>query len=344
MIIKDIPVDELIPYARNPRKNDKAVDAVAASIKEFGFKVPCVVDRDNVLVTGHTRVKAAKKLGLKTVPCVVATDLTDEQVRAFRLADNKVGELADWDWELLAEEALAVADIDLEEFGFEFDDFDWDTKHEEYKENTEHLKQNVLNLETALYTGMGKYGIPDLAPVTELPQIREWIGFNYVMTDNDPEGKAVHFFIDDYQFERVWNNPDAYIERLRRYACVTAPDFSLFTDMPLATQIFNHYRKHWCARYWQDHGITVIPTLAWSLPESYEFCFEGEPTHSIVAVSTVGVMTNKESKEIWTDGMNRALKELKPSMVIEYGTPIDYEFGCDSMLIGKREFGSGRTR
>lgn len=87
----------LIPYVNNPRLNDGAVDAVAASIKEFGFKVPIVVDSDGVIVAGHTRLKAAKKLGLDSVPVIVADDLSPEQVKAFRLADNRVGELAEWD-------------------------------------------------------------------------------------------------------------------------------------------------------------------------------------------------------------------------------------------------------
>jgi DNA modification methylase len=94
---------------------------VANSIKEFGFKVPIIIDANGVIVTGHTRYKAAKKLGMETVPCILADDLTDEQVKAFRLADNKVAEIADWDFELLDDELSQVLDIDMEEFGFEFD-------------------------------------------------------------------------------------------------------------------------------------------------------------------------------------------------------------------------------
>ena len=109
---------ELTPYANNPRLNDGAVDAVAASIKAFGFKVPLVVTADGVIVAGHTRLKAAQKLGLKTVPCIVADDLTPEQVKAFRLADNKVGELAGWDFEKLDLE-LEELDFDMTPFGFD---------------------------------------------------------------------------------------------------------------------------------------------------------------------------------------------------------------------------------
>lgn len=112
------PIGELIPYANNPRKNDAAVDKVAASIKEFGFRVPIVIDKNKEIVCGHTRLKAAKKLKLKEIPCVMADDLTDEQIKAYRLADNKVSEFADWDDELLDLE-LDDIDLDMEQFGFE---------------------------------------------------------------------------------------------------------------------------------------------------------------------------------------------------------------------------------
>ena len=126
-------IELLIPYENNPRNNDKAVEAVAKSIKEFGFKVPIIIDKNNVIVAGHTRLKAAKKLGLKDVPVIVADDLTDDQIKAFRLADNKVGEIATWNDELLLEE-LKQIDFDMTMFNFEEpleatlneDDFDID--------------------------------------------------------------------------------------------------------------------------------------------------------------------------------------------------------------------------
>lgn len=119
MTIIDKPIDELIPYANNPRHNDDAVFAVANSISQFGFKVPVVVDKENVIVCGHTRYKAAQKLGLKTIPCIIADDLTPDQINAFRLADNKTAELADWDMSKLEEELEGLAnDFDMEDFGF----------------------------------------------------------------------------------------------------------------------------------------------------------------------------------------------------------------------------------
>ena len=118
MNIIEKPINDVIPYEKNPRINDNAVPAVMKSIEEFGFKVPIVIDKNGTIVTGHTRLKAAKKLGMKTVPCIVADDLTPEQIKAFRLADNKVAEAAEWDMELLNEELDGIIDIDMSDFNF----------------------------------------------------------------------------------------------------------------------------------------------------------------------------------------------------------------------------------
>lgn len=139
MKIKEMQIDQLREYENNPRNNDNAVAAVAASIEQFGFKVPIVIDKDGVIVTGHTRLKAAKQLGLATVPCIIADDLTEEQIRAFRLADNKTGELAGWDFEKLENE-LAELGMDMSAFGFvmsddvDIDEFFTDEEEGEKKE------------------------------------------------------------------------------------------------------------------------------------------------------------------------------------------------------------------
>lgn len=119
MEIKMLSVKAITPYDKNPRKNDVAVDAVAASIKEFGFRIPILLDKNGTIIAGHTRLKAATKLELKEVPCIYADDLNEEQVKALRLADNKTAELADWDFDLLNDELLDIIDIDMTSFGFE---------------------------------------------------------------------------------------------------------------------------------------------------------------------------------------------------------------------------------
>ena len=119
MNVKNMKIDKLKPYENNPRNNDGAVEYVANSIKQFGFKVPIVIDKDNVIVSGHTRYRAAIELGLEEVPVIVADDLTPEQIKAFRLADNKVAEKASWDYTKLGKEIEELLEIDL---GFDLTD------------------------------------------------------------------------------------------------------------------------------------------------------------------------------------------------------------------------------
>lgn len=123
MNVQQVKIEKVKPYDKNPRKNKAAVDYVANSIKEFGFQQPIVVDKDMVVIAGHTRLKAAKKLKLKEVPVVIADNLTEEQVKAYRLADNKTAEKAEWDFDLLTDELLSLQELnfDMEQFGFDFD-------------------------------------------------------------------------------------------------------------------------------------------------------------------------------------------------------------------------------
>ena len=126
-LIQYINLKDIIPYANNPRNNNDAVDKVASSIKEFGFNVPLVLDKDNVIICGHTRYHAAEKLKLNEVPCIYAKHLTPAQVKAYRLADNKVSEYSTWNDEMLAIEfeQLQELELNLDLTGFE----DWETEH-----------------------------------------------------------------------------------------------------------------------------------------------------------------------------------------------------------------------
>lgn len=133
MNVQEIKLKDIKPYGKNPRKNDNAVPYVAESIKQFGFKVPIVIDKNNVIVAGHTRYKAARKLGFKSAPCIIADDLTDEQIKAFRLADNKVSEKAEWDLDLLDSEIEGIFDIDMTDFGFEFESEELEAEEDEYQ-------------------------------------------------------------------------------------------------------------------------------------------------------------------------------------------------------------------
>ena len=177
---------------------------------------------------------------------------------------------------------------------------------------------NFENLDHFRFSGVGKYDIPQIEPITVYPT-GEFTPMNYANTAKNPEDKIVHCFVDDYQFIRYWNQPDRYIPLLSKFRAVCSPDFSLYTDMPVAMQIYNHYRKHWLAAYWQLHGLTVYPTIAWSTPDSYAWCFDGEPVGGVVAVSSVGTQQNKESKRLFLLGYEEMMKRLEPSWVIFYG-------------------------
>lgn len=137
-------IEDVLPYENNPRNNDDAVQAVAESIQEFGFKIPIVITTGNVIVAGHTRVKAAQELGMKEVPCIIADDLTDEQIRAFRLADNKSAEIATWDEEKLEQELAQIMDIDMSLFGFDDGESDF---ADEIEDNTYTMKSNIPQYE-----------------------------------------------------------------------------------------------------------------------------------------------------------------------------------------------------
>ena len=117
--IEYVDINNIKPYKKNPRKNEEAIPYVMESIKQFGFKNPVILDKDNVIVAGHTRIESAKRLGITEIPCIYADDLTDEQIKAFRLADNKVAEIAEWDIDLLDTELDDILNIDMSDFGFD---------------------------------------------------------------------------------------------------------------------------------------------------------------------------------------------------------------------------------
>ncbi len=194
-------------------------------------------------------------------------------------------------------------------------------------------QRNYENVQRMLFNGIGEYDIPQIESIQF--NNAEFIGFNYARSAKNPEDKAVHFFLDDYQFNRVWTDPDRYIPMLQRFKYVLTPDFSLYTDFPKALQIYNHYRKHWLGAYWQMQGINIIPTICWSDQKSFEWCFDGEPTQSVVAVSSVGTQNNKEKKQCFLDGYHEMVGRLQPTQIIFYGRVPDE---CKENIIHIKQF------
>lgn len=311
-------INAIRPYENNARHNDKAVPKVAESIKEFGLRGQIVLEsHDNpVIVAGHTRWAACKLLGWTEIPddkLDYCEDLTQEQIKAFRLADNRLGEISTWDVAKLKKEIRSMnGSYDMSRFNF---DFKSNVKPYGAERQRTGNTYNLDIVDKHDCTGM-IYGMPELEACDYIPD--ELIGFNYVKQSQEFD-KTVHFFLDDYQFERIWNNPKENLERLKKFKAVLTPDFSLYADMPLPMQIWNIYRARALGRYWQNNGLTVIPTLSWSTPDSYDFAVEGIPLGSTVAVSTVGVLTSDESLDLFKRGLFYMLEQVQPTVLLMYG-------------------------
>jgi hypothetical protein len=316
-------INKIIPYENNARHNEKAVPVVADSIREFGFKGAIVLrSRENpTIVNGHTRVAACKLLGWTDFPdeyITFAEDLTDEQVKALRLADNRTGEIATWNTALLKNEMRGIGNLDMSRFAFDF-------KSKKRSYGAERLRTDDsynLQLIDSRDCG-GRYGMPLIEKTEALPN--RLLAFNYAKSASDGDC-WLHFFIDDYQFERLWNAPAQYLDLIKRFNGVLSPDFSCYMNMPFPMQQWNEYRRRALMRYWQLNGVEVIPTLSWSTPKSYGFSFEGIKRGSTVAVSTVGVVENDAAADVWRSGMSAALKRIKPEKIVLYGRKIDFDF------------------
>lgn len=194
-------------------------------------------------------------------------------------------------------------------------------------------QRDYENLQRAIFDGAGPYDIPVIAP--DDPEVDNWIGFNYAAGCEEPEIHGVHFFVDDYQFVRLWKRPETYAEKLARFQAVCTPDFSTYTDFPKVIQLYNHYRKHWLGAYWQSRMVRVIPTISWSGHDSYTWCFDGEPEGGTVAVSTVGTQNSRETRKLFLDGYNEMLARLQPSRIIMYGMVPDE---CQGNIVPVRAF------
>lgn len=167
----------------------------------------------------------------------------------------------------------------------------------------------------------GTFGIPVIKSQKIDMKNISFIGYDQIkLHDHKNKNKYVHFFLDDYKFEVIWNDPEPRLNKLKQYNGILAPQFSVYYTMPLSMQIYNTFRSRWCGAYLQSKGLTVIPTVSWGLPDSYWFCFDGVEEGSVVAVSTLGV---KKEKDFFMQGYNEMLRRIKPKAVICYSTPFE---------------------
>ena len=232
MQVSERLVQEIIPYENNPRNNDEAVDKVAESIREFGFQQPIVIDKDGVVIVGHTRLKAAKKLGLETVPVVVAEDLTEEQAKAYRLADNKTNEMAGWNFDLLNGELFEIDDIDMAAFGFNMeafadqlvdgsDFFDREDHHDTDREKDNEEYNEFLDKFEAKKTTDDCY-----TPELVYEAVAEWVAGEYGVDRT----RFVRPFYPGGDYQKFKYKPDAIV--------VDNPPFSILAE------ILAWYKEH----------------------------------------------------------------------------------------------------
>ncbi|MBQ3497814.1 MAG: DUF4417 domain-containing protein [Clostridia bacterium] len=172
------------------------------------------------------------------------------------------------------------------------------------------------------FKGDGVFEIPKIEKEEIKLENVELIGYDK-LNENETE-KIVHFFLDDYKFEAIWNDPEPRIEKLKKYKAVLAPNYSIYTEMPLSLKVYNTFRSRWCGAYLQSKGIKVIPTVAWGEPNTFWFCFDGIEKGSIVAVSTLGV---RKEKALFMQGYNELIRKIKPQAVICYGEPFEEMMG-----------------
>lgn len=322
--IEYIPIAEIKPYKGNAKKHpQKQIEQIKASIEEFGFNDPIALWHGEI-VEGHGRYQAACELHLDLVPILKLDNLSDEQRKAYGLVHNKLTMSSGFDTKLLELELDNLESLDMEQFGFDLpgvDELDLGWYGDE-RERT----NNAYNLGLIDADNMTDdfWQMPIIKNDNYVPD--ELIGFNYAKTSKNKD-VGIHFYIDDYQFERIWNYPEKYVGILSEYDCILSPDFSLYMDMPMPMKIWNIYRSRQIGAFYQSLGIKVIPTLSWAEPETYCFCFQGVEKSSIVSVSTVGVKNSGEAKEIWSDGMKEAIRQIEPSMILEYGGDIGFDYG-----------------
>ena len=299
----------------------------------FGMKVPIVIDENNVIVCGHTRYEALKNLGTKDVPCIIADDLTEKEIQAFRLADNKVAEKAKWDFGLLENEFEELENFfDMADFGF---DFDVSVKRQENKNQEMKTVKTYNMFDFDPDRCEGEYQMPMLEPCSYYSD--RYIGFNYAMSSKDYDA-GIHFYLDDYQYERFWVQPDKYIRICSEYDSVMTPTYSLYTDMAKPLMIWNVFRSRLLGQMMQDNGLKVIPIVYWGWEDTFDWCFDGLPVGGTLSTYTVGIK-DKERFKLWKLGMDELIKRKKPKTLLLYGNGNvpDYDFGKIKVVYIKNE-------
>lgn len=354
MDLVKVYINQLKEAKYNPRKKlkpgDEEYKQLKKSMENLGYSDPIIVNKDLTVIGGHQRLNVLKDLGYTEID-VIKLDLSKSKEKALNIALNKI--TGQWDNDLLGDLLSDLSqggfdisitgfenlDLDLNIFGDDEDEtnkeevldyYSGDLENEEddvdLEEKENDRMKTIYGYNLDIYDSLnvdGKYQMPIITNDNVIP--RDLISFNYMLT-NDNKNIGIHCFVDDYQFERVWNRHSHYLNKLSEYQVILSPDFSLYLDMPLAMKVWNVYRSRLIGQWWQHNGIKVIPTISWAEKETFEFCFDGIPEGSIVAISTIGVKRDEDSYTIWKDGVDEMIKRIKPSVICVYGGIVEYDY------------------
>lgn len=348
MIKHEIKIDyvtpeSIIPYPGNTKRHpDSEIIKLAEMIKAYGFDQPIVVDKDMVIIKGHGRLLAHKKLGSELIPIVMRDDLSPALVKASRIADNKSNE-SEWDLDLLAIEFddLKEIDFDLELTGFDDFQFTADEKEPETIEDISPELPGAMALKIDMsFSSKLPWNIPELRAdmLSEIPpKLKTWAGHDATPDDGEsfymwnwrtdslkgsPKDRLIiGFYTDDYRFNPVWEQPDIFVSKMLNMGVRVAltPNFSLWHGQAEACHLWATYKSRWVGRYMQEAGIAVIPDINWADDSSFNFCLLGIPKNCpSVSVQLQTLKDDAETKRA-IHGLQRALNELEPKSLIVYG-------------------------
>jgi hypothetical protein len=337
-------VEMLAPSSLRARGNNarthppKQIEAIAKSIREFGFTAPVLIDTDGVIIAGHGRVSAAVHADIGAIPCVRVTHMTPAQIRAYVIADNRLAEGAAWDQGILGKELMALAEMnfDISLTGFEAPKIQLDEKtNESGKAEEEPAQTGIYGFrEDVLFSSSNKWGIPDMSPEMLTDQIPHDTWTNVYPVDDrmwlEIHGEQKHpkdlksilaFYVEDFRFESIWSEAVEFLYKLKQcnHVALAEPDFSLWWEMPQAVTIYNIYRARWCARYWAEAGFKIMPSLKWSNPESFEAAIAGLPSEIPVASVQCRTLGKGRAKSRFLDGLKFQLERLNVGTLIAYG-------------------------
>lgn len=353
---------KLVPNPNNAKSHTKKqIDVLARSMEKVGFNDPIAITEDNMILAGHGRLQAAKKLGLIKVPVIRVAGLSEEQKRAYTLSHNQIGFMTGWDEEMLKFEIESLKDVgfELDLLGFEAAELDKLLALEEDPADPLGDAPDRLPGVVTLSRSM-KLDESELVRPYEIPRLREdrlgdapeaytvWIGRNRTTDPGGPlfylygsdstvgldsSRTTIAFYVDDIRFERVWTALPEWTTKFLTAGVRTLimPNYSILDGMPTAEAIYQSYRCKYVARYWQEAGLNVIPDLYLStVPFDVEYFLAGIPVGAPVVAMQMHTFGNRaaEIKEEIRAGAMIALDLLKPQKLLVYG-------GEPGLLLGK---------